>query len=145
EEADVVEREREHARVLDVLEVSRKERDDAQAALVRLRGRHAKTLELRQAEEKLVFLRTQTDELHRMKARIESAVRAAPLVPLLDEAGRASGSAEAAAKAAGEARTRYDFARKNCESKAEALQSAEKAAEAIPAMRERVARLNQVI
>src|SRR6185436_7389568 len=113
EEADVVEREREHARVLDVLEVSRKERDDAQAALVRLRGRHAKTLELRQAEEKLVFLRTQTGELGRMKARIESAVRAAPLVPLLDEADRASGSAETATKAAGEARARYDSARKN--------------------------------
>src|SRR6185436_10499345 len=93
DEAAVVELETQHARVLDVLEVSRKERDDAQAALVRLRGLHAKTLELRQAEEKLVFLRTQTGELGRMKARIESAVRAAPLVPLLDEADRASGSA----------------------------------------------------
>ena len=51
DEAAVAELETEHARVVESLGISRERRDDTQATLARLRGRHAKTRELQQVEE----------------------------------------------------------------------------------------------
>jgi exonuclease SbcC len=145
DEAAVAGLETEHAGVVELLEVSRKRRDDVQATLARLRGLHAKTRELRQVEERQSALRKQAEQVSLVKARIEAAARAVPLLPLLEEAARASASAKAAAKAADEARARHDSARKDWKQKTGALKSAEKAAQAIPAMREGVARLHQVL
>ncbi|HEX7184067.1 MAG TPA: SMC family ATPase [Thermoanaerobaculia bacterium] len=145
DEAVVAELETEHARVVESLEAWRENRDDIQAKLARLRGRHAKTLELRQVEEKRAALRKQAEHVGRVQMRIEAAVRAVPLLPLLDEAARASSFAKAAAKAADEAKARHDSAQKNWKKKAAALKSAEKAAKAIKTIREQVARLNQVL
>jgi exonuclease SbcC len=145
DEAAVAGLETEHARVVESLEASRKRRDDARIALDRLRGRHAKTRELREVEERRAALREQAEQLNHVKARIEAAARAVPLLPFLDEAARASSSAKTAAKAADEAKARHDAAQKDAKEKAGALKSAEKAARAIPTTREQVARLHQVI
>jgi exonuclease SbcC len=145
DEAVVVELETEHARVVESLKVSRKRRDDVQATLARLRGQHARTRELRQAEERRAALEQQAEQVSRDQARIEAAARAVPLLPLLHEAARASAAATMAAKAADEAKVNYDSAQKDSKKKAAALKSAEKAAEAIRTIREQVARLHQVL
>jgi DNA repair protein SbcC/Rad50 len=145
DEAALASLEAAHARIVQSLEASRKRRDEVQADLARLRGLRAKTEELRQAEERRAALREQAEEINLSRARIEAAARAVPLLPLLDEAARASASARTAAKAADEARARHESARKEAQEKAGTLKSAEKAAKAIPAMRKQVARLYQVI
>ncbi|MFL6197181.1 MAG: AAA family ATPase, partial [Thermoanaerobaculia bacterium] len=145
DEAAVAGLETEHAQVMESLEAWRSNRDEIQAALARLRGQHAKTRELRQAEERLAALRKQAEQVSRDRARIEAAARAVPLLPLLDEAARASASAKTAATVADEAKARQDAARKDQRQKANALKAAEKAAGAIPKMREQVARLHQVL
>ncbi|MBW8878997.1 MAG: SMC family ATPase [Acidobacteria bacterium] len=145
DETAVAALETEHARVVESLEVSRKRRDDAQVTLARLRGQHAKTLELRQVEERRAALQKQADQVSRETARIEAAARAVPLLPLLNEVARASASAMAAAKAAEEAKAHHDSAQKDWKKKAGALKSAEKAARTIKKTREQVARLHQVL
>jgi exonuclease SbcC len=145
DEAAVAGLEKEHARVVESLAVSRKRRDDIQAILVRLRGLYAKTLELRQVEERRAALQKQAEQVSREKARIEAAARAVPLLPLLTEAARASVSAKAATKAADEAKAQHDSAQKDWKEKTGALKSAEKAAKAIKTIRERMARLHQVL
>lgn len=145
DEAAVAALEAEHAGVVETLEAWRKNRDDIQVALARLRSQHAKTLELRQVEEKRAALQNQAGQVSRDKARIEAAARAVPLLPFLDEAARASVSAVTATKAAGEARARHDSAQKDWETKAAALKSAQKSAKAVEKIREQVARLHQVL
>ena len=137
--------ETQHARVVASLEDSRKRRDEVQTTLARLRGRHAKTLELRQVEERRAALQQQAEQVSRETARIEAAARAVPLVPLLHEAARAAAAAAAATKAADEAKAQQDSAQKDWTKKAGALKAAEKAAEAIQTIREQVARLHQVL
>jgi exonuclease SbcC len=145
DEAAVTALETEHARVVAALAAARQRRDDSQATLARLRGLHAKTRELRQVEDKRAALRKQSEQISRETARIEASARALPLLPLLTEAARASASAHAATKAADEARTHHDSAQKDWHRKSEALESAAVAAQTIPAIREQVARLHQVI
>lgn len=145
DEAAVAGLEREHARMAESLEASRKKRDDVQATLARLRGLHEKTRELQQVEERRAALQQQAEQVNLAKAKLDAAARAVPLLPLLDEAARASDSAKKAAKAADEAKAQQDSAEKDWKKKSAALKSAEKAAEAIPAAREQVARLNQVL
>lgn len=145
DEAAVAGLETEHSQVVESLGAARKRRDETRGTLDRLRGRHAKTRELREVEEKRAALREQAEPVNHVKARIEAAARAVPLLLFLDEAARASSSAKTAAKAAEEARARHDAAQKDAKEKAGALKSTEKAARAIPTMREQVARLHQVI
>jgi exonuclease SbcC len=145
DEAAVAALEAEHADLVASLEALRKKRDDAQATLARLRAQHEKTRELRQLEEKRTALQRQGEAMSLHKARIAAAARAVPLVPLLDEAARAAQAAQAAAQTADEAKSRHDAARIAWETTAGALASTEQAAEAIPALREQVARLHQVL
>lgn len=145
DEAAVAELETEHSQVVESLEAWRKNRDDIQAGLARLRGQHAKTRELQQVEEKTAALQKQAGQVSRDKARIEAAARVVPLLPLLEEAARASVSAKTAAQAADEAKARLDSAQKDWKKKAGELKAAEKAAKGIKKIREQVARLNQVL
>jgi exonuclease SbcC len=145
DEAAVAELETEHARVVESLEAWRKNRDEIQAGLARLRGLRAKTSELRQIEEKLTALQKQAEQVSHLQARIEAAARAVPLLPLLAETARAAAAAATAAKAADEAKARHDSAQKDWKKKASELKSAEKAAKAIKTIREHVARLHQVL
>jgi exonuclease SbcC len=66
-------------------------------------------------------------------------------LPLLEEAARAASVAKTARKAADEAKARHDSAQREWKKKTGALKAAEKGAEAIPAFREQVARLHQVL
>ena len=145
DEAAVAALETEHAQVVESLEAWRKNRDEIQAGLARLRGQHAKTRELQQVEQRRAALRKQAAQVSRDRARVEAAARAVPLLPLLDEAARASASAKAAAQSADEARARHGFAQKDWKKRAAELKSAEKAAAAIQKIREQVARLHQVL
>ena len=145
DEAAVAGLETERARVVESLAVSRQRRDDVQAALALLRGQHAKTRELRQVEERRAALQQQAERVSREQARIEASARAVPLLPLLNEAARASAAAQTATKAADEAKARHDSAQKDWKKKSSALKSAEKAAKTIKTIREQVARLHQVL
>jgi exonuclease SbcC len=145
DEAAVAGLETEHARIVESLEAWRKNRDEIQTGLARLRAQHAKTLELRQVEEKRAALKKQAEQVSRDKARIEAAARAVPLLPLLHEAARASASAQMVTKAADEAKARHDSAKKDWTKKAAASKGAEKAAKAIKTIRKQVARLHQVL
>lgn len=135
----------EHAQTVESLEAARKNRDAIQATLTRLRGQHAKTRELQQAEERRAALQEQAEQMSRDRARIEAAARVAPLLSLLDEATRATASAAAATRAADEAKAHHDFAQKDWKKKATALKSAEDAAQGIKKIREQVSRLHQVL
>ncbi|HYX23486.1 MAG TPA: SMC family ATPase, partial [Thermoanaerobaculia bacterium] len=145
DEAAVAGLETERARVVESLAISRQRRDDVQAALALLRGQHAKTRELRQVEERRAALQQQAERVSREQARIEASARAVPLLPLLNEAARASAAARTATKAADEAKARHDSAQKDWKKKSSALKSAEKAAKTIKTIREQVARLHQVL
>src|SRR6185312_10820585 len=81
DEAAVAGLETEHARIVESLEASRKKRDEVQSDLTRLRGLYAKTLELRQAEERRAALQEQAEPVSGERARIEAAARAVPLLP----------------------------------------------------------------
>jgi DNA repair protein SbcC/Rad50 len=135
----------EHERVIASLEALRKRRDETQATLALLRGLHAKTRELRQVEERRAALEQQAEQVSREQARLAAAERAMPLLPLLKEAARAAAAAQAANRAAAEAKAQQEAAQKDWKQKAAAFQSAEKAAQAIPPIREQVARLHQVL
>lgn len=145
DEATVTGLEREHAETVASLEARRENRDQIQITLIRLRGQHAKTRELQQAEERRATLLEQAEQMRRDQARIEAAARAVPLLPLLNEASRAAATAASATKAADEAKAHHDFAQKDWKKKATALKSAEKAAQGIKKIREQVARLHQVL
>lgn len=145
DEAAVARLEMEHAQIVDSLETSRKNRDEVQITLIRLRGLHAKTRELRQVEERRDALLKVAEHVIDVKARIDAAALAAPLLPLLEEADRASGAAKAATEAADEARAHQESAQEDWKTKAGALKSAEKAAEAIKSIREQVSHLHQVL
>jgi exonuclease SbcC len=145
DETAVAALETEHAQVLESLEAWRKNRDEIQAGLARLRTQHAKTRELQQVEEKRVALQKQAEQVSRDRARIEASAQALPLLPLLNEAARAASTAQAATKAADEAKAQHDAAQKDWKTKAAALKSADKAAKEIKKIREQVARLHQVL
>jgi DNA repair protein SbcC/Rad50 len=145
DEAAVAALQAEHAEVVASLAASRKKRDDAQATLARLRGLHAKTRELQQAEERQAALEKQAEQVGRHQARIAAAARAVPLVPLLEESARAATAAIAAKKVADEAQAQHDAAQQDWTKKSGALESAEQAAKAIKTLREQVARLHQVL
>jgi DNA repair protein SbcC/Rad50 len=145
DETAVTALETEHAQVVETLHTWRKNRDEIQKGLTRLRAQYAKTRELQQVEEKRATLQNQTEQVSRDRARIEASARALPLLPLLNEASRAANSAQTATKAADEAKAQLDSARKDWTAKAAALKFADKAAKGIKKIREQVARLHQVL
>jgi DNA repair protein SbcC/Rad50 len=145
DESAVAVLEAEHAGVAESLEVSRRRRDDIQTRLARLRGQNAKTRELQQVEDRLAALQQQAEQVSRDQARIEASARAEPLLPLLREAARASSLAQTARKAADEAEVHHEAAQSDWQEKAGRLQAAEKAAEVILSIREKVARLHRVL
>ncbi|HTQ79766.1 MAG TPA: SbcC/MukB-like Walker B domain-containing protein, partial [Thermoanaerobaculia bacterium] len=145
DEAVIVGLEAEHARIAGSLAALRERRDETQTALAHLRGQHAKTRELRQAEERRTALERQAAEVREFAARLEAAARAVPLLPLLEEAARAAIAAQAAVAAAVTAKAQLESAQKDWKAKAALRNAAAQAAEAIPVLRERVARLHQVL
>ena len=145
DEAALATLETEHAWIVESLAAAREKRDVTQATLARWRSQHAKTRELRQVEERRAALQKEAEQVSRDQARIAAAARAAPLLPLLTEAARASAAAKTATEAADEAKARQGSAQKDWKKKSGALKAAKKAASAIRTIREQVARLHQVI
>jgi exonuclease SbcC len=135
----------EHARVVSSLTSSRERRDKVQAELARVQSLHAKTRELRQVEARQTALRREAMQVRKDQERIEAAARAAPLLPLLDEAARAFAVAQTATQAATEAKSRKDAAHREWQEKAAAQRAAEKGAGTIKTLRAQVARLHQVV
>ena len=127
------------------LKVLRKKRDAAQQSLAALRIKHDQTAELQQAERKQKALQDLADEIGRVRAQLDAARRAAPLLSLLDEVTRAATAADAAMKQLESAKIEDNEARAECDAKSIALEAAEKAAEAIPGLRTRIAQLNQIV
>lgn len=136
--------EAEHARIVESLAVSRRRRDETQAALVRARGLHTRTRELRQVEARQAAWRQEAKAVRLAQARIEAAARATPLLPLLAEAAHAFAAARTAKQAADEAQARSDAARRDWQAKQGALAAAAKAGRTIKQLRTRVARLHRV-
>src|SRR6185369_6633366 len=71
DEAAVARLEAEHARIVTLLEASRKRRDEIQATLTRLRGQHAKTRELQEVEARRAALREQAEQVNLVRAKID--------------------------------------------------------------------------
>jgi DNA repair protein SbcC/Rad50 len=145
DQAAVAALEAEHALVLASLAASRERRDDTQVALARVQALHARTQELRQVEKRRAALQKQAEQVLQEQARLDAAIRAAPLLPLLNEAARAFAAARTAAQAAEQAQARNAFAQQDWQTKAGALQAAESAARTIRKLRTQVARLHQVV
>src|SRR5262249_25072718 len=123
------------------LEALRRRRDNAQTTLGTVRAQHGKTAELRKGEATHAELQGRAREMACVRAQIDAAGRAAPLLPLLDEAARATTNAAAARGEAEKATTEQETAQAACEEKSTDLAAAEKAAEAIPALRQQIAQL----
>lgn len=123
----------------------RKRLDEAQRSASDLRALCAKTTELRKAELEREALQLQGAEIGRLRNRIDEASLAARLAPFLEEATRAlqaAASASEIAERAKGAQVRADRAHKE---QSALLEAAEKAAEAIPALRAQSARLHEVV
>lgn len=140
--ADLDER---HLRVVAELEELRKRRGEAQTGLDRLRGQHARTIELNQRETQWLEIQTHTAEVDALRAQIEAADRAAPLLLLLEEAGRAAGGAASASMEAAAAAAELRMAQAESGELSTALAATQRAAEAILDLHAQIARLNQVV
>ena len=127
------------------LEERRKESDVAEARLIKLRDRHAKTVDLMKSEARLAELHGSAPKIDEARRELEAAGRATALVPLIEEAGRAARNAEHARNAAEDARQASEAAARVHEERARELAQAEEAQQEIPALRARVGELERIL
>lgn len=127
------------------LEERRKERDLAEARLIELRDRHAKTVELLKSEARLAELHGITPQIDEARRELDAARLAAALVPLIEEADRAAQDADHARNAAQDARQANEAAARVHEERKRELAQAREQAEEIPALRDRVANLDRIL
>ena len=128
------------------LEVRRKESDVAEARLIRLRDRHAKTVDLRKREARLAELHGSAPKIDEARRELEAAGRATALVPLIEEADRALRDAGGARKEAEHAKRASEEAARVHEERARELAQAEEQAQTeIPSLRDRVAKLDRIL
>ena len=128
------------------LEVRRKESDVAEARLIRLRDRHAKTVDLRKREARLAELHGSAPKIDEARRELKAAGRATALVPLIEEADRALRDADGARKEAEHATKASEEAARVHEERARELAQAEEQAQTeIPSLRDRVAKLDRIL
>ena len=128
------------------LEERRKESDVAEARLIRLRDRHAKTVDLRKREARLAELHGSAAKIDEARRELEAAGRATALVPLIEEADRALRDAEDARQEAEHAKKASEEAARVHEERARELAQAEEQAQTeIPSLRDRVAKLDRIL
>ena len=128
------------------LEVRRKESDVAEARLIRLRDRHAKTVDLRKREARLAELHGSAPKIDEARRELEAAGRATALVPLIEEADRALRDAGGARNEAEHAKRASEEAARVHEERARELGHAEEQAQTeIPSLRDRVAKLDRIL
>jgi exonuclease SbcC len=134
-----------HRKLSEDLKRLRTKRDEAQQRLIVLRAQYGRSVELSKKEAEWKALQHAAAEIDSAREQVTAAQRAAPLVSFLDEAKRAEATAAAAAKQLNAARNGDEEARAQGATKSTALEAAEKDAEAIPALREQIAALNQIV
>lgn len=134
-----------HTALREELTQLRDKRDDSQKKLVTLRAQHGKTAELARKDEELLTLERGANEVDSVRDQVRAADRARPVVSLLDEAKRTEADAQEAQKKLGAVREEENKARVVSEETSTALEQAEKAAKDIPAHRDKIAMLNQVV
>ena len=127
------------------LATRRAERDAAQARLTRLRTLREKTEELQRANDERDKLNEAEAEIEAARTELDAARRAGRLRPLMEEATRAADQATAASTEADEARAEHHAAGEAHDEQAMALRHAEVAAKEIPRLRDRLARLDQIL
>lgn len=145
DEAALAALEKHHAQLSAALSGTRQRRDEAQRGLDELRMQHARTRELVGFEAAQRELSGRAEGIEQARAQLEAARRAAPLLPLLDEARLAEDQAAVMAKQAAAAGVLEAAARARSEQQAGVLAEVERAAEEIPALRQREVRLHQVV
>ena len=123
----------------------RTKRDEAQRRLATLRAQHGQTAELARKDGELRQLEQAGNEVESIREQVRAADRARPMVSLLDEAKRAEGDAREAQRRSRAAQEDERKARVASDETSTALEQAEKAADDIPAYRDKIAMLNQVV
>ena len=127
------------------LEERRKESEVAEARLIDLRDRHAKSVDLTKSEARLAQLHDGAPQIAEARRELEAALLAAALVPLIEEANRAAQDAEHARNAAQDASKASEAAACVHEERKRELAQAQEQAEEIPALRDRLANLDRVL
>ena len=127
------------------LEQRRKESDVAEARLIELRDRHRNTADLVKNEARLAELRGSAAQIDAARRELEAARRAVALVPLIEEADRATREADHARHAARGAGQANRGATCVHEQRVRELEQAEQQAEEIPALRDRIADLDRIL
>ena len=128
------------------LEERRRESDVAEARLIKLRDRHAKTVDLRKSEARLAELRGSAPKIDEARRELDAARRATALVPLIEEAGRAARDADHARRAAEDANKASEAAARVHEERAlELTQAEEQAQTEIPSLRDRLSKLDRIL
>ena len=128
------------------LEALRKASAAAQSRLIGMRERYAKTVELTNYEARLVELRRAAPMIDDARREIDAARRAVELVSVIKEADRATRNAGRVRDDAERARHASEAAAQEQAERARELAHAEERAQReIPALRDRVARLDQIL
>ncbi len=129
-----------------LLEDRRKEAGDAENRLIEIRERRAKTADLTKHEARMADLHRGAARIEEARGELETARRAADLVPLIAEADRATRDAGAARNEAEHARhARETAAHDHAERLRELARAEEQAQKEIPALRDRVAGLDRIL
>ena len=127
------------------LEERRKESDVAESRLIKLRDRHAKTVDLLKSEARLAELHGSAPQIDEARRELEAARRAEALIPLIEGADRAAQDADHARRAAEDAKKASEEAARVHEERARELAQAAEQAEEIPALRDRLANLDRIL
>ena len=127
------------------LEERRTESEAAEARLVEIRDRHAKTVELLKGEARLAELHGSAPRIDEARRELEAARRAEALIPLIEGADRAARDAGHARSAALDAKQTHEAATRVHEERIRELARAREQAEEIPALRDRVANLDRIL
>ena len=128
------------------LEERRKESAVAEARLIKLRERHAKTVDLMKNEARLAELHGSAPKIDEDRRELDAARRATALVPLIEEADRAARDAGHARIAAEDARKASEAAARVHEERARELTQAEEQAQTeIPSLRDRLSKLDRIL
>ena len=128
------------------LDERRKESAVAEARLIKLRERHAKTVDLMKNEARLAELHGSAPKIDEDRRELDAARRATALVPLIEEADRAARDAGHARIAAEDANKASEAAARVHEERAlELTQAEEQAQTEIPSLRDRLSKLDRIL
>ena len=127
------------------LKERRRENGVAETRLIELRNRHAQTADLRRSEARLAELHDTASQIDEARRELDAARRAAALVPLIEEADRATRYADHAKDAAEDARHASEAATRVHEERAQELARAGEQTKEIPLLRTKVAKLDRIL